>query len=117
MPSPEPLSGNCDVVSIWDGNQKEYTGSNEKVKQANSSTVDLNPNIDEEIVEQAQDLIAEEPTSEVTIEEVPTDEKAPQTTVVEDSTTSPQDVVDDSILKEKAEPDNNDELITVVPTT
>ncbi|MBQ3468558.1 MAG: ATP-binding protein [Bacilli bacterium] len=117
MPSPEPLSGNCDVVSIWDGNQKEYTGSNEKVKQANSSTVDLNPNIDEEIVEQAQDLIAEEPTSEVTIEEVPTEEKAPQTTVVEDSTTSPQDVVDDSILKEKAEPDNNDELITVVPTT
>ena len=123
MPSPEPLSGNCDVVSIWDGNQKEYTGSNEKVKQANSSTVDLNPNIDEEIVEQAQDLIVEEqptteePTSEVTIEEVPTEEKAPQTTVVEDSTTSPQDVVDDSILKEKAEPDNNDELITVVPTT
>ena len=117
MPSPEPLSGNCDVVSIWDGNQKEYTGSNEKVKQANSSTVDLDPNIDEEIVEQAQDLIAEEPTSEVTIEEVPTEEKAPQTTVVEDSTTSPQDVVDDSILKEKAEPDNNDELITVVPTT
>ena len=117
MPSPEPLSGNCDVVSIWDGNQKEYTGSNEKVKQANSSTVDLDPNIDEKIVEQAQDLIAEEPTSEVTIEEVPTEEKAPQTTVVEDSTTSPQDVVDDSILKEKAEPDNNDELITVVPTT
>ena len=117
MPSPEPLSGNCDVVSIWDGNQKEYTGSNEKVKQANSSTVDLNPNIDEEIVEQAQGLIAEEPTSEVTIEEVPTEEKAPQTTVVEDTTIPPQDVVDDSVLKEKEEPDNTDELITVVPTT
>ena len=129
MPSPEPLSGNCDVVSIWDGNRSEYTGSNERVKQANSSTVDLNPNIDEEIMVQAQDLITEEqPTSqedtntpEVAIEEVSTEESAPQTTVIEDVPTPSPDIVDDSVLKEQEEKDtgtdNNDELITVVPTT
>ena len=49
MPDPMPLSGNCDVVGIWDGHNNWQVQNNQVNNAVNSSTVKVSTNINNEI--------------------------------------------------------------------
>lgn len=49
MPNPMPMSGNCDVVRIWDGHSTGQVQNNQVNNAVNSSTVKVSTNINNEI--------------------------------------------------------------------
>ena len=104
MPSPEPLSGNCDVVSLWDGNSGEYKGTNDKVKQANNSVVDMNAKIEEETT---QAPVVEQQTTEPAVQDPQVTQQVPVTSV----TQTVEPAVDRTQFPKV------EELVNVVPAT
>ena len=113
MPDPMPLSGNCDVVKIWDGHQSSQSNVNNEPQTNYQNTQPINTNISQNIQEPSNSNVSQIPE----IDAIPS--QVQQSQSLNTVQVQPTQVVNPSPIQEvpiNTQPVKNDSIVPITET-